>query len=108
METGEIFPCLFCLMEHRKKENYDELYNTIRKLISEKGLTFRIMSEGGKMYMDMEAANKGSVKECLNDPDICVCYFHLCGITNKTVVDLGLKKLIFSSPSSFHVEMARL
>ena len=48
-------------MEHRKKENYDELYNTIRKLISEKGWPFRIMSEGGKMYMDMEAANKGSV-----------------------------------------------
>ena len=23
--------------------------------------------------MDMEAANKGSVKECLNGPDVCVC-----------------------------------
>lgn len=102
MESGEIFPCLFCLMEHRKKENYDELYSNIRKLISDKGWSFRVMSDGGKMYMDMEAANKNSVKECLNNPDICVCYFHLCGITNKTVVDLGLKKLVFSSPLFNH------
>ena len=57
------------------------------------------MSEGGKMYMDMEAANKCL---CLNDPDICVCYIHLCGITNKPVVDLGLKKLVFSSPLFNH------
>ena len=70
METGEIFPCLFCLMEHRKKENYDELYKTIRKLISDKGWSFRVMADGGKMYMDMEAANKSSVKECLNVPDV--------------------------------------
>ena len=54
------------------------------------------------MYMDMEAANKNSVKECLNDPDICVCYFHLSGITNKTVVDLGFMKLVFSSPLFNH------
>ena len=25
METGEIFPCIFCLMQHRTKENYDEI-----------------------------------------------------------------------------------
>ena len=31
-----------------------------------------------------------------------VCYFHLCGITNKTVVDLGLKKHVFSSPVFNH------
>ena len=89
-------------MEHRKKENYDELYNTIRRLVTEKGWPFRILSDGGRMYMDMEAANKGSVKECLNDPDVCVCYFHLCGITNKTIVDIGLKKLVFSSPTFNH------
>ena len=47
--------------------------------------------------MDMELANKNSVKECLNDPDVCVCYFHLCGVTNKTIVDIGLKKLVFSN-----------
>ena len=102
METGEIFPCLFCLMEHRKKNNYDELYKTIRRIISEKGWSFRVMADGGKMYMDMEAANKGSAKECLNDLDICVCYFHLCGVTNKSIVDLGLKKLVFSSPIFNH------
>ena len=76
METGEIFPCLFCLMQHRKKENYDELYKQVRKLIADVGWPFRIMS-GGKMYMDMEAANKNSVKECFNDPDVCVCYCRL-------------------------------
>ena len=30
METSEIFPCLFCLMEHRTKENYEELYTTVK------------------------------------------------------------------------------
>ena len=29
-------------------------------------------------------------------------YFHLCGITNKTVVDLGLKKHVFSIPVFDH------
>ena len=60
------------------------------------------MKPGGKMFMDMEVANKLSVKECLNNPDICVCYFHLSGITNKTVLDLGLRKLVFSSPTFNH------
>ena len=60
------------------------------------------MAEGCILYIDIEAANKNSVKECLNDPDIYVCYFHLCGITNKTVVDLGLKKHVFSSPVFSH------
>ena len=50
-ETGEIFPCLFCLIEHRKKENYDELYKTVRNLISDKGWSFRVMSDGGRMYI---------------------------------------------------------
>ena len=35
METGEIFPCIFCLMEHRTKENYEELYSKIKDLIRE-------------------------------------------------------------------------
>ena len=73
METGEIFPCLFCLMQHRKKENYDELYKEVRRLVGEKGLAFRVMHDGGEMFMDMELANKNSVKECLNDPAVCVC-----------------------------------
>ena len=102
MDTGEIFPCLFCLMEHRQKDNYDELYKEVRKLINNKGWPFRIMHEGGKMFMDMELANKNSVKECLNDPSVCVCYFHLCGVTNKTIVDLGLKTLVFRSPIFNH------
>ena len=101
METGEIYPCIFCLMQHRKKENYDEVYREVKRLIGENGWPFQILS-GGKMYMDMEPANKSSVKECLNDPAVCVCYFHLSGITNKTVVDLGLKKLVFSSPIFNH------
>ena len=101
METGEIFPCIFCLMQHRTKENYDEIYKEVHRLIRDNGWSFRILS-GGKMYMDMEIANKCSVKECLNDPDVCVCYFHLAGVTNKTVTDLGLKKLVFSSPAFNH------
>ena len=52
--------------------------------------------------MDMELAHKLSVKECLNNPDICVCYFHLSEIANKTVLDLGLRKLVFSSPTFNH------
>ena len=88
-------------MQHRRKENYDELYKKVHELIRQKGWAFKILS-GGKMYMDMEAANKASVKECLNDPDICVCFFHLSGITNKTIVDLGLKKKVFSSPTFNH------
>ena len=52
--------------------------------------------------MDMELANKNAVKEYLNDPDVCVCYFHLCGVSNKTITDLGLKKLVFSSPAFNH------
>ena len=99
MNTGEIYPCLFCLMQHRTKNNYDELYKEVRKIISEKDWAFEVMKPGGKMFMDMEVANKLSVKECLNNPDICVCYFHLSGITNKTVLDLGLRKLVFSSPT---------
>ena len=102
MDTGEIFPCLFCLMQHRKKENYDELYKEVRRVIGERGWAFRVMHDGGKMFMDMELANKNSVKECLNNPDVCVCYFHLCGVTNKTIVDIGLKKLVFSSPVFNH------
>ena len=53
METGEIFPCLFCLMQHRTKQNYDELYKEVHRLIRENGWSFRILS-GGKMYMDKE------------------------------------------------------
>ena len=102
METGEIFPCLFCLMQHRKKSNYDELYKEVANMIDEREWSFRIMHPGGQMFMDMELANKNSVKECLNDPLVCVCYFHLCGVTNKTVVDIGLKKLVFSSPIFNH------
>ena len=102
MDTGAIFPCLFCLMEHRKKENYEELYKEVRKLISDRGWSFRVMHDGGKMFMDMELANKNAVKECLNDPDVCVCYFHLCGVSNNTITDLGLKKLVFSSPAFNH------
>ena len=101
METGEIYPCLFCLMQHRRKDNYDELYKQVHELIRNNGWAFKILS-GGKMYMDMETANKASVKECFNNPDICVCYFHLCGVTNKTIVDLGLKKKVFSSPTFNH------
>ena len=86
-------------MQHRRKENYDELYKKVHELIRQKGWAFKILS-GGKMYMDMEAANKASVKECLNDPDICVCFFHLSGITNKTTVDLGKK--VFFSPTFNH------
>ena len=52
--------------------------------------------------MDMESASKLSVKECWKNPDICVCYFHLSGITNQTVLDLGLRKLVFSSPTFNH------
>ena len=33
METGEIFPCIFCLMQHRTKENYDEIYKEVHRLI---------------------------------------------------------------------------
>ena len=102
METGSIFPCLFCLMEHRKKENYEELYKQVTKMITDRGWSFRVMHDGGKMFMDMELANKNAVKECLNDPDVCVCYFHLCGVTNKTITDVGLKKLVFSSPLFNH------
>ena len=102
MNTGEIYPCLFCLMQHRTKENYDELYKEVRKMIAEKDWDFEVMKPGGKMFMDMESANKLSVQECLNNPDICVCYFHLSGITNKTVLDLGLRKLVFSSPTFNH------
>ena len=102
MDTGEIYPCLFCLMQHRKKDNYVELYSQIRKMINDKGWEFEIMKTGGKMYMDMELANKNAIKECLNNPEVCVCYFHLCGITNKSIVDIGLRKLIFSSPTFNH------
>ena len=61
METGEIFPCIFCLMQHRTKENYDEIYKEVHRLIRDNGWSFRILS-GGKMYMDMEIENKCSVK----------------------------------------------
>ena len=88
-------------MQHRRKDNYDELYKQVHELIRNNGWAFKILS-GGKMYMDMETANKASVKECFNNPDICVCYFHLCGVTNKTIVDLGLKKKVFSSPTFNH------
>ena len=81
METGEIFPCLFCLMEHRTKENYAELYNRVNELIKESGWGFRIMSSDldskGTMYMDMELANKQDVASYFGDPLICVCHFHL-------------------------------
>ena len=60
------------------------------------------MKTGGKMYMDMQLANKNAIKECLNNPEVCVCYFHLCGITNNSIVDIGLRKLIFSSPTFIH------
>jgi len=104
METGEIFPCLFCLMEHRTKENYAELYNRVNELIKESGWGFRIMSSDldSKGTMDMELANKQAVASCLGDPLICVCHFHLAGVTNKTVIDLGLKKLFFKSPIFNH------
>ena len=93
-------------MEHRKTENYKELYREVRRMINERGWSFRIMHEDGKMFMDMEIANKNAVKDCLNNPDVCVCYFHLCGVTNKTITDLGLKKLVFSSPVfNHHVRM---
>ena len=98
METGEIYPRLFCLMQHRRKENYIKLY----QLIADKGWDFEIMKPGGKIYMDMEAANKCGCQECLNKPDVCVYYFHLCGITNKSSVDIGLRKLVFCSPSFTH------
>ena len=102
METGEIYPSLFCLMQHRKRENYVELYSELKKMIFEKGWDFEVMKPGGKMYMDMELANKNACKECLNDPEVCVCYFHLCGITNKCIVDIGLRKLVFTSPIFNH------
>ena len=102
MDTGEIYPCLFCLMQHRRKENYIELYSEIKKLIADKSWVFKIMKPGGKMCMDMEAANKSACQEYLNNPDVCVCYFHLCGITSKSIVDIGLRKLVFSSPSFNH------
>ena len=71
-------------------------------MIFDKGWEFEIMKPGGKMYMDMELANKAACKECLNDPEVCVCYFHLCGITNKCIVDIGLRKLVFTSPTFNH------
>ena len=61
METGSIFPCLFCLMEHRKKENYEELYKQVTKMITDRGWSFRVMHDGGKMFMDIELANKNAV-----------------------------------------------
>ena len=78
------------------------LYSEIKKLIADKGWDFEIMKPGGKMSMDMEAANKCGCQVCLNTPDVCVCYFHLCSITNKSIVDIGLRKLVFSSPSFTH------
>ena len=46
MDTGEVFPCLFCLMEHRKTENYEELYREVRRMINERAWSFRIMHDG--------------------------------------------------------------
>ena len=86
-------------MQHRRKENYDELYKKVHELIRQKGWAFKILP-GGKMFMDMETANKVSVQECLNDPDIWGFFFHLSGITNKTTVDLGKK--LFPSPTFNH------
>jgi hypothetical protein len=98
METGEIYPRLFCLMQHRRKENYIKLY----QLIADKGWDFEIMKPGGQMYMDMETANKSACQECLSNPDDCVCYFHLCGITNKykSIVDIGLLRKLLRNYSS--------
>ena len=73
-----------------------------RKMMKESNWEFRIMHEGGKMFMDMELANKNAVNECLNNPDVCVCYFHLCGVTNKTIVDIGLKKLVSNMWENVH------
>ena len=110
METGEIFPCLFCLMEHRTKENYEELYNKVKELIKERGWGFSIMSSDLNskvtMYMDMELANRQAVASCLGNPLICVCNFHLTGVTNKTIVDMGLKRLVLKSPIfNYHCRM---
>ena len=102
LETGKIYPCIFCLMQHRKRENYVELYSELRKMIFDKVWDFEIMKPGGKMYMDMELTNKAACKECLNEPEVCVCYFHLCGITNKCIVDIGLRKLVFTSSTLSH------
>jgi hypothetical protein len=97
METGEIFPCLFCLMQHRKKSNYDELYKEVANMIDkESGLSESCTLEGKCLWI-WSLPTRILSKECLNDPLVCVCYFHLCGVTNKTVVDIGLKKLVFSS-----------
>ena len=30
MDTGEIFPCLFCVMEYRTQRNYEELYTKLK------------------------------------------------------------------------------
>ena len=64
--------------------------------------SYMILKPGGKMYKDMEAANWSACQECFNNPDVCVCCFHLCGITNKSIVDIGLRKLVFSGPSFNH------
>ena len=52
--------------------------------------------------MELVLANRQAAASCLDDPLICVCNFHLTGVTNKTIVDMGLKRLVFKSPIFNH------
>ena len=36
-------------MEHRKKENYEELYKQVNKMITNRGWIFWVIHEGGKI-----------------------------------------------------------
>ena len=77
-------PMLYCLMEHRTVQDYDEIFEFVGQSVN---------NEPPTVIMDFEQASTSSFRNVFVDGTVLHCFFHLSQSVFRKVQSLGLSAL---------------